>query len=69
MRAAGPAGWGAVQQVGLPLRSPSDGRMQADLSVNGAPTSLDTRSIAVWVNHGAQWRFLAYQGTPAPTRA
>ncbi|MFF2842413.1 nuclear transport factor 2 family protein [Paenarthrobacter sp. NPDC057981] len=43
------------------------GRMTADLTINGTPKRLDNTSLAVWVREADQWKFLAYQPTPAPT--
>ena len=42
------------------------GRMVADVTVGGFAKSLDNRSLAVWTQTPAGWKFLAYQPTPVP---
>ncbi|MFD1811649.1 nuclear transport factor 2 family protein [Rhodococcus gannanensis] len=42
------------------------GRMKADLSVQGTRKTIDTLSLAVWVNTDEGWKLLGYQGTSAP---
>ncbi|UKA55243.1 nuclear transport factor 2 family protein [Arthrobacter sp. FW305-BF8] len=39
-------------------------RMNADLTVNGTPTTMKNSALAVWVNEEGSWKFVAYQATP-----
>lgn len=39
-------------------------RMQADLTVNGTFLQMENSALAVWVNEGGSWKFIAYQATP-----
>jgi hypothetical protein len=41
-------------------------RMQADLTVNGTFLQMENAALAVWVNEGGSWKFIAYQATPQP---
>jgi len=43
------------------------GRMKADLTVNGTDKTINNSSLAVWVQEGDEWKFIAYQPTPLPT--
>lgn len=42
------------------------GRMIADLTVQGTPTTIDNLALAVWVRTGGAWKLLAYAPTPLP---
>jgi hypothetical protein len=42
------------------------GRMKADLTVNGTDKTINNSSLAVWVQEGDEWKFIAYQPTPLP---
>ena len=42
------------------------GVMKADVSLNGAPKSLNNRYLAIWLRDDAGWRFAAYAPTPIP---
>jgi hypothetical protein len=43
------------------------GRMDAEISVDGARRSLRNTSLAVWVRRSGGWKLLAYAPTPSPT--
>jgi len=40
------------------------GEMNAQITSGGVPKTLRNKSLAVWVNDGDTWKFLAYQPTP-----
>ncbi|WP_164704717.1 nuclear transport factor 2 family protein [Blastococcus litoris] len=42
------------------------GRMTADLTVDGAPKSLDVLALAMWTRTDGRWRLVAYASTPVP---
>lgn len=42
------------------------GRVTGTVYVNGDPTELCNRSLAVWSRRRGEWRLLAYQSTPVP---
>ncbi|MDQ0029079.1 nuclear transport factor 2 family protein [Arthrobacter bambusae] len=41
-------------------------QMNADLTVNGTPMTMNNSALAVWVNEKGSWKFVAYQATPQP---
>jgi hypothetical protein len=42
------------------------GGMTADLTVQGAPKTLDVLALAVWTRDTGEWQLLAYASTPLP---
>ncbi|MGO4740749.1 nuclear transport factor 2 family protein [Bosea sp. 2KB_26] len=40
------------------------GVMKADVTVNGTAKTLNNRYLAVWLQEGEDWRFVAYAPTP-----
>lgn len=40
------------------------GRMTADVSVSGQKRHIDNSYLAIWMQEGGAWKFVAYQPTP-----